>query len=285
MGNVLSKRWSVWISEYILTTIVYFVAFRKCFVSVSKNKQSSNESIQNALDFATNFISTINAIICVVLGNSTWFYKMWRDHAVKDIGFRAPFHAQAFLLSYLTADLVSLSIGYLKYKKHVKIRWDTLLHHICGILPFILLEIPEPKYYWVFLSQYPGFFEITTIFLNLTWFSKYLNWSKKVRRVLKFCFVVGWFSVRVPLIVILLLYTINIWKDIESQYPKRIKYTIIVLWIVMGGLQAGWTVALIYKVVQYFINLVYYKYYSAPGPGVHGQQIQLSSMRVHTNTN
>eukprot|EP01084_Bolivina_argentea_P165001 286758_1 len=283
MGSFLSLQWKTWLTEYCSSLGLYLLIFSKCFIN-AKNQQKN--SIQNAVDLATNVISQINAVICILCGFTIFYYKLWNDNVVQNIGLRVPFHNQALLLSYLSADIIGLMSVHIKYQKNTKIKWDIIIHHIFGIIPFCLWEIPQPKYYWVLLSQYPGIIEISTIFLNNIWFGKYFKLSKNFRRISKFGFVLTWFTVRLPAIFLLLIYTIYKWKQIKKEYPNRIKYSIIIMWILMGTLQLVWTVAIIYKIVGYFefkttVSQLENVHVMATET-VHGQTLQLSSQTQKT---
>eukprot|EP01084_Bolivina_argentea_P086697 156679_1 len=275
MGNALSTQWKIWLAEYGFATIAYIAIFYRTYSSIKKRK---NYTIQDAMSFGTDTISQINAIICILMGSSIFYYKLWKDPVVKDIGLRIPFHNQSLFISYLTADLISLLTVYLKHKKDVKLRIDIMLHHIFAIIPFCLWAIPNPKYYWTVLSQCPGLSEVSTIFLNLVSFSRFLNdpdAAKKLRKVSKLCFIITWFTVRMPLMFIVIAYTIAHWKEIEKEYPEYIKYSIIIMWILMGALQLVWTVGIAFKIIKYckmkpvgHANMI-----------VHGQQMQLTSLK------
>jgi len=127
--------------------------------------------------------STIHAVVmtstvvylCVKYGLLTlWDYDFYRLHPE---GMKTILNLNAFMLAYLTVDVVFLVIHYLK--QPIQSRdgnfFPAICHHIIGAICMIQFIRTNQVH---FKSLYYSFTEISTITLNIVWFAIKMGWDK-----------------------------------------------------------------------------------------------------------
>eukprot|EP01084_Bolivina_argentea_P038653 71485_1 len=265
MGNVLSKQWISGLSSYGLGLCVYSAVYA---ISFLRRMKMHGNTRKDSMEFASSVISIINALFVTITAAFFMLYHKYWDTPVRcQPGLY--FEACLFSNSYFTvdglADILIWTIN--KNTKHkFKLRIDVVLHHIFAHLFIPLLEIPNPVYFWFLLSM-ASFIEISTIFLNIQFFAKFLNLSKKFKAISKFGFVLSWFMCRLPASIAMIWWLVHYFTNIKSL-PLIKSVSVSILVILNGIVQGLWSIQIIKKIIQYLMH-------TETGEVIHGDMIQL----------
>eukprot|EP01084_Bolivina_argentea_P164278 285629_1 len=236
MGNEFSKQWKMWSGHHLTAICVYGTVFYRVF---NKHIAVQNQPL-NALHYATNTISIMNAVLSVML-----YFKTYQKGICKSVISEpndSEFYAYAWMSAYFFVDgLGHYSVSQQYGKKYLKI--DIILHHMYGWLIFPLLAFPQPRYFWYPLNTIL-LGEMSTIFLNLSYFAQ-LHGSKLVS-LFRILFVFTFFLVRFYQCNIKAIFWVLDKKErIDKLCPKHKKNSLYVLLAMMTILQSWYGLTII----------------------------------------
>eukprot|EP01083_Nonionella_stella_P136017 413733_1 len=245
MGNSYSKNYKWAATEVGIGTASYSFIFWKLF----RKYREAGIAPNDCLSIATNTISSINCLIGLAAFATFFTDKRWENPIIDDPKLAG--HLVPLVWTYMLVDVVAHFICYALFNKQdIPRRPDIIIHHFISLIVYPLMLIPKPIYYWFLYTLLLGV-ETSTVFLNLQWFAKHFKWKKKIRGFMKFCFLMTWYGVRMPIIVVSIWWMIKYWKDI-LETPKYKAMGIITLNTIHVILQVVWSIVLFVKVIAYF---------------------------------
>jgi len=210
-----------------------------------KKKAAKNEvyTPENCMKYSSCILSVINCIICSLAGFSIFYHKYWIDPIYGTPGL--PFYVSATCQAYFIVDLGGDIIVYFWYNL-AQFRFDVLIHHCFALSVIPWMTIPIPKYAW-FMITIAFSFEISTIFLNGTFFCKWYNKSDSLTMKYKLGFLISWFLVRVPGSIGLIVWLILFRERLYNEYPLTKFIGVVALSGFNFLMQGLWTVLIVRK--------------------------------------
>eukprot|EP01083_Nonionella_stella_P036027 98295_1 len=235
--------WTIYIYEMITGVAIYTLIYSLTIIQAHKHTLSP----KHCLSFAMNIGGILNGILAVIASIYFVIDKRWNEII---IGYpRTTGHIYCYITAFFIVDTVFPIVFYLKYpQKTVPRRYDMIVHHILSMLPLFLVEIPDPIYAWNILSLIP-LTEITSVMLCAQWIARHFEHTKCKERF-KLSFVVTWFTVRVPLYILMVWWVIRNWEAIWRQCPLHVAVSMMVIGFGLSLLQIPWSVLIALKFMK-----------------------------------
>eukprot|EP01084_Bolivina_argentea_P217520 369272_1 len=270
MGQTYSKQWVGASSTVVTFLCVYSIIFRFTYKRLMKSTRFTPNECKI---ISSTAISMLNASLCIMGGIGSLFYDQYWKRINEESEPGVSFYAWSAFTGYSIIDSMVEIILHLAYKKNpqftIPLDWGIIMHHILGLSP-LAIQIPKPVYYWFVLSLWL-LFEVSTIFLNFQKLGKYFSTSKRFRKYNKFLFLLSWFLVRLPIIIIT-------WWRIIYYFKKFFDISFVracivfVTFLLFTLLNIAWTATIVKKIIAYVSNTEKQGY-------VHATTIQLGTSR------
>eukprot|EP01084_Bolivina_argentea_P320739 556558_1 len=250
MTNAYSKEWSIFTSSFGVWCIFHSLAYILIFKKLRNTKKQNALSAEKCKIVCGTVLSMVNAIILVFTAMFDLFYyrkNLWtKMYEETEPGIL--FYSLSQMLAYMIIDSIGEIGLYLYYRNSESafknFDYTIIIHHIISVLSFAI-HIPKPVFYW-FIGSILSMVEISTIFLNLINFGTYFKTSKTIKKYSKFGFLLAWFLIRTPAILVAWWSVIFHWKKFFGVSLWRACILFVIL-VSLSILHSVWTIKITKK--------------------------------------